>query len=484
MIELFGNNSLDEENVKKNNIIKYGNASLCGKIHADCQDYSLSKIIGERYCLLVVADGVGSASMSAIGSKKVCEVIDEYVCLKIINKINEFNNYLDNEYNIEMLSVLRQAYKKSLKELKELSERENMDVEEYATTLTVLIYSKEYVYWGHCGDGGIIGIYPDGKICEITTEQSGMRGGEVFPLHSGEEYWSFGIEKSEASSYFLFTDGMLNNIKKIASKENSGSYFYNLLNGLNKGIDIKISQYVEKIITQKNITTTDDKSMSVVFDSEKEIPLADEYYFLDKDNNYYIENYDFVENLSFEEFIQKYCKNSEITIEPDKMFVISIISGRNETVYRIIYSKKKIFEICDREGLYNCIDLMIDMSKYSEVLLKTRIEGTEIMKIEDVLEVNNTNRVYYAENILDTKCMLYEYKDFIVSDIYISNFFFNEGYNIDVMMSYMYQLGKQLYLHMKPVNKDLLNNLNVESLGEMNCNLHDFKSIYKEFLGQ
>lgn len=186
-------------------MIAYG-FSIQGKSHIEhgsiCQDYNKHLALCGRWYLGVVADGVGSAAHSDIGSRTAVENLCEY-CKKHI-KLGMTEE--------EMEDILRSGYEYAFEAVLRYAEDAKDAIEEYDTTLSSALYNGDRVIYGHAGDGGILIRQCDGQIKPITKRQKGADGSSVLPLRTGISSWDFGIVEEKTAAVLLATDGMLDGV--------------------------------------------------------------------------------------------------------------------------------------------------------------------------------------------------------------------------------------------------------------------------------
>lgn len=183
-------------------VFDYG-FSLRGKSHiangSCCQDNHKIKKLENGWYIAAIADGVGSAKNSQIGSKIATETVVE-VC----------EEFMPWDYNvISIKSMMRTAYNYALKKIMREAEKTGNPIESYDTTLSMVIYDGHKVIYGHSGDGAIIGLNSFGDFVEITKPQKGVDGVTVIPLRAGYTQWKIDSYDEELASVLLVTDGML-----------------------------------------------------------------------------------------------------------------------------------------------------------------------------------------------------------------------------------------------------------------------------------
>lgn len=239
-------------------------SSVVGEKHAFCEDYSMSAVI-ENGIVSVIADGIGSARNSIVGSKLVSETMLNYFT----------SNYNENLSKPKALKILKESYSAAYDVIKSRAEKENDDIYSYDTTLSCVVITSKYVIWAHCGDGAIFKVCNSGSMYKITTEQTGDFSGEVYAFLCGKKYWSFGSTSLDDSYAFLMvTDGVLEFFKFVNSNPEN-KFYYNLFGQLNKrNFDAQLcNEYISQLLKNKIIcgVTKDDKTLSIVINDELQL---------------------------------------------------------------------------------------------------------------------------------------------------------------------------------------------------------------------
>lgn len=183
-------------------IFNYG-FSVVGKSHIAkgncCQDSHMIKELENGWVIAAVADGVGSAKNSQMGSSIAAKTVVEF-CAEC----------MPWDYSvIGIKSMLRTAYNYAFKQILKESEKTGEPIESYDTTLTTVIYDGHRIIYGHSGDGAIIGLTIYGDYVQITKPQKGVDMISVLPLRSGYTVWSIDSYEEELAAVMLMTDGML-----------------------------------------------------------------------------------------------------------------------------------------------------------------------------------------------------------------------------------------------------------------------------------
>ncbi|MCL1867263.1 MAG: protein phosphatase 2C domain-containing protein, partial [Oscillospiraceae bacterium] len=162
-----------------------------------CQDSSCTTLLDNGWAIAVIADGLGSAKHSDIGSFLAVNTVVEYVkkhCPKkwVIPKI---------------ITVLKNSFSVSLDLITKRAVKEKNPLNDYDTTLTVAVYNGSQAVFGHVGDGGIITLSRHGDYSMLTRPHKGGEFNMVSPLKC-EGRWTFGNSDNDICALSMFTDGI------------------------------------------------------------------------------------------------------------------------------------------------------------------------------------------------------------------------------------------------------------------------------------
>lgn len=186
-------------------MILYG-FSIQGKSHIDketvCQDSNKTGRLRAGYYFGAVADGVGSAPHSDIGSKLAVEKLYDY-CDKNIKKGMD---------QMDVEDVLCAGYEYAMETIQKYADSHDKKIENYDTTLSAVIYNGKKIIYAHAGDGGIIVRQTNGIVKPVTKRQKGADGTSVIPLRAGEHSWEIGTYSGNVAAVLLVTDGMLDGV--------------------------------------------------------------------------------------------------------------------------------------------------------------------------------------------------------------------------------------------------------------------------------
>lgn len=259
--------------------------SLRGTDHEErgrcCEDCSRTFSIPGG-CGLVIADGVGSASMAAFASATACKEASSFI-----------RNYFPPEGDREsLLSLLRCAMNRCLSVLIRAAEYAGMDPMEFATTLSIVLQTPKGTCIAHAGDGGIIGLNAvSGDYDILASPVKGEDGHLVVPLQGGPGTWIIRDFDESYASVMASTDGLLDALylpplMKYAGEE-TGVYPYELQKVMDlawmEKRDLDPADLKEYLIArferEDRYVTGDDKTLAVLIDpSVKAVRRSGAYY--------------------------------------------------------------------------------------------------------------------------------------------------------------------------------------------------------------
>ncbi len=142
------------------------------KLGTKCQDANKIRKLANGTFIAAVADGVGSCKYSDLASQIAVDVSTAYCETNL-------NSY-------DFTDLIEAAFVQAELEIEKQSMQDNQPLPEYDTTLDLVIYDGKRVTYGHCGDGGIIGLTNKGDYIKITTPQK-KDGMFVIPLRNGSK---------------------------------------------------------------------------------------------------------------------------------------------------------------------------------------------------------------------------------------------------------------------------------------------------------
>lgn len=170
----------------------FGGISIIGSYHNVNQDSFLCKPYKDGY-IMVVSDGMGSKSLSHLGSKCICECVYDVV-----------SNYA---FDLDVISFKDIIYACHEEWKKRLSD---FDIKQCYATLLVAVIRKKTIKAARLGDG-FLAIYADGKVTCLYDKKENYFANETDCLKENLDREKIEIVKIEYSKYqgaVLCTDGI------------------------------------------------------------------------------------------------------------------------------------------------------------------------------------------------------------------------------------------------------------------------------------
>lgn len=166
-----------------------------------CQDAYTITDGNDGFKIAACADGLGSEQFSGIGSKIASETAVIYC-----------SEHIDASMNSDGIKqVICDSFAKAYHAVGEQANKAGNNIDEYDTTLCLVVYDGSRLYYGQSGDSGIVAVFENGQYVQVTSQQRDEEG-YVYPLRFGAEYWSFGYLEGPVTSLMLMTDGIWSQI--------------------------------------------------------------------------------------------------------------------------------------------------------------------------------------------------------------------------------------------------------------------------------
>ena len=275
----------DKENLEERRlrmIRSYGFSSV-GSSHSKkgvgCQDANNCVLTENGWVVAAIADGVGSCKYSDVASA-IAVNVSVRVCVDEINKDGD---------QCDLLKVIEKAFTQAEREIDNRSFSEGHLITEYDTTLSLAIYDGKHVTYGHCGDGGIIGLTPEGDYVKITLPQK-SEGIYVIPLRAGKDSWIIDCAKEEFASILLATDGVYDTFFPYLLKGQPVEVYVPLIRYFMDNNILKVSSKTIDAIDKARKDYIDSDTCSSIVDDKTVLVLINETILPKlKDNSYYTE---------------------------------------------------------------------------------------------------------------------------------------------------------------------------------------------------
>jgi serine/threonine protein phosphatase PrpC len=255
-------------------VLGYYHITLTGSAHMKsdypiCQDAGSVRVLSGGWIAAAVADGVGSAKYSQIGSS-----------LAVENVLSFVEAYKPAKWDVKSLkALLITAYHRAMEAVRARASNEGDDLSEYDTTLTTVIYNGRHLVYGHVGDGGIVALTPFGEFKKLTVPQKGEMFNEVVPLRGGPDHWVFGNSEEEICALTMMTDGVYDiACPLVLSKKEIPIYLQYIRRWMDLNVlEIKtkedfrvLQEKVRKALTEEELNTrfTDDKTIVGIINTD------------------------------------------------------------------------------------------------------------------------------------------------------------------------------------------------------------------------
>ena len=245
-----------------------------------CQDANKAIKLDNGIVVAAIADGVGSCQFSDVASSIAVEIALR-VCSDEIGA---------NE-NCDLIMIIEKAFTQAEREIDNHSLALNHLITDYDTTLSLAIYDGKRITYGHCGDGGIIGLTSDGDYLKITSPQR-AEGLYVVPLRAGKDAWVFGTVEEELACVLLATDGIYDMFFPYLLKGQPVEiyvplirYFMdnNVLGVSEETIDAIGKEREEYLNGEACASITDDKTILVLINGSAHLKKKEDNYYKEPD---------------------------------------------------------------------------------------------------------------------------------------------------------------------------------------------------------
>jgi serine/threonine protein phosphatase PrpC len=244
-----------------------------------CQDSNKILCLDNGMVIAAIADGVGS-----------CKYSDEASRIAVNVSVTVCAEEIATSGAAELTAVIEKAFNKAEREIDEFSLSKGHLLTEYDTTLSLVIYDGKHITYGHCGDGGIIGLTNGGDYIKITEPQK-VEEVYVLPLRD-KSRWVFGSHEAEFASILLATDGVYDTFFPYLLKRQPVEVYVPLIRYFMDNNQIRASKKNIEAIGKKRqdfinskacSAITDDKTLVVLINEEVMPMLKDDAYYDEPD---------------------------------------------------------------------------------------------------------------------------------------------------------------------------------------------------------
>ena len=238
------------------------------------------KKLNNGIAIAAIADGVGS-----------CEYSDVASGIAVRTAVRICAEGLLSNPRVALTELIRDAFTQAELEIDKFSLSRDHLITEYDTTLSLVIYDGKSITYGHCGDGGIIGLTKDGDYVAITTPQK-TDGQYVIPLRAGKDTWIIKRANGNFISVLLATDGVYDTFFPYLLKGQPVEVYVPLVRFFMDNRLLKVSRKTMETIQKTRVdylgsetcaSITDDKTLIVLVNADARPRLKDEAYYVEPD---------------------------------------------------------------------------------------------------------------------------------------------------------------------------------------------------------
>jgi len=201
-------------------------ASVIGTSHQQygipCQDAHQVCILPCQTLLIAIADGAGSAKRATDGSRvAVTAVVDAIRTILKQDHPTDANHWQQ---------VLVDAFTASRNALVGYAVTEHMELRAFATTLTCVLATDQWLAVGQIGDGVVVAHMEDGQLFTVIHPQRGEYANETYflTMTNAIQYMEIHVIQMASQSLAVMTDGILRLALTLPSYEPYAPFFYPL----------------------------------------------------------------------------------------------------------------------------------------------------------------------------------------------------------------------------------------------------------------
>ena len=176
-----------------------------GKKHlmtGNANEDAVKAITAGNATMIFVADGMGSAERAETAARTTVDIASKVTPWIFM----PHPMWSDSSASFAIQSAFAAAYNA----LQHIARGNKALLDQLQTTFMGVIYnaSSRTLTWGHCGDGGIIGLDEDGRLVPITRRQKGEHAWETTSILDPSS-WRFGVVERDVKAFAMMTDGLL-----------------------------------------------------------------------------------------------------------------------------------------------------------------------------------------------------------------------------------------------------------------------------------
>lgn len=207
-------------------------ASVIGSSHtvsgAPCQDSHGFQSFSDDVLLLSVADGLGTAAKSEIGSRLAVDSALAAISAALSSTLTASPTPDDAR------RVLEAGFQTARAKLEERAAADEMALRDLGATLILAILTPEWTACAQIGDGAVVALLPDDTQRTLSTPQRGEYANETVPLTTARalEMVRYSQHEIQAKALALISDGLQNLALKNPGYEPFAPFFQPFFNAV------------------------------------------------------------------------------------------------------------------------------------------------------------------------------------------------------------------------------------------------------------
>ncbi len=230
------------------------------QIGSPCQDAYGYRIL-ENCVIATVADGLSSAKKSDEGAKLAVDTI-----IDVLKNALAVNHPIHSE---SWKQILASAFNHTRERLEQTAKITGIPLQEYDTTLLVVVITPNWLTVGHVGDGAVVALMENEILETISPPQRGEYANEVTPLTDQKalDAVRFYVRSIPVKAVALLSDGLQSLSINLATGTPYKPFFAPLFESLCQPIDTaETSLQLAEFLNSERIClkTDDDKTLLVV----------------------------------------------------------------------------------------------------------------------------------------------------------------------------------------------------------------------------
>ena len=219
-----------------------------------CQDAHSWVLIEPDILIAAVADGAGSVPLAALGSRTAADFAVQYLGWR-----------LSEDSDCDRLDVLDDTVEATRRRLERAAGKVGHDLQDLATTLSLVVATPEGAYAAQVGDGAVVAGRPDGSFVTLAVAEQSEYLNETTFLTS--KHWATELVTDSVDgpveSIGLLTDGLgLLALDHTDGGRPHAPFFTPLVGFVRKGS--AETQDLEKFLGSERVGTRTDDDVTLV----------------------------------------------------------------------------------------------------------------------------------------------------------------------------------------------------------------------------